>query len=1183
MKIIFDMASVIQTGLRKGEDGEQFQVEHNGKIEKINTAGHGYENAIGYMIWVMEFFHLHPADAIMVFEGKDTKKRRLQIMPTYKAGRDKSAPQYYTEYNKCKEMVKVAFRGVGALALTQSFAEGDDTCAFVAASMEEDCIIVSNDGDLAVLAGKNRKGHNVQVMTGSDLLKLPEGVFQPRHITLYKSLVGDSSDSVPGCAGFGKVAWTELCMKYGDDGLDEIGQAIAANDCDTISKYAIQHKCKLLNKIVDNWNQVRTCWRVVTIYPEWVNTRYYPMQWEPGVVLEKGDDDRLHKFAQVKILVTAANYDEAVGRLAAAVKRYGDQPVAFDIETSTPEESDDWMETQGSPDGVDPVASYLCGFSLTFGPGGRFTYYVSVKHHDTENITMVQARKMLEVVHSQLKPIHNTAFELPVLYNAADEDGTLWRDHWKDAGEFGMLPNIEDTLFMASYVDENAQSKGLKNLSKNVLGYQQVDFNTMRTFPVETEKTVEWEKDSEGNFSFPKLVHTLKSKPYPGGRVVTKIEKEPVLEDGKPAVNASGKPKFATVYQMTRALGPDGTPLTVRKRNPETGLMEDMPKMVKVAQTYQEVVYKMHEMPATAVFDYGADDTICTMAYYRFAKLHMIVDEHFHVYRQVEIDAAYLHAQSFAKGFPISIAELMKQKKEDAQTLADNEAILHEYLISKGWAGTRKPYYSQNIEPAQIKEAYGIVFGLTDGDDDEEEGEEQPEKDPVMSARARLIPKLIALIEDQDRPGAEIFAGYLRKLVEGDEKSFNDYVWKYFTGKPRFTYGNKDMTRLLYDTIGVQVKVRNIPTPSMRAAGIREGNPKADNLAIDYAILELKEKGGKDTELAVLKALKLITMVNTRNGLFYVPYPNFVHWKTGKVHSSHRQCHANTRRASSAKPNMQQISAHEKIEGYEPRIRAVVRPHAPGAVIVSMDFNAQELRLIADDSQDPNMLACYVGDRKKDMHSITGAMIAVKKSDHVKGIVEALREKYETYDEAVYYGFASLSESKDPAEIKIYKEYRGLGKKVNFTALYGAMAEKVAATLMVSEEDAQVFLDARAEAFRVSEAWKAETIVRSAKELGYVKSRLGAKRHLAEMFDSNDRRVSSKADRQAANFRIQGSAAEMTKLAEGRMWRKGLLQKYNSTFLGSIHDEVVASVMIEDLPGFLKDMHECMVEPYADM
>ena len=70
----------------------------------------------------------------------------------------------------------------------------------------------------------------------------------------------------------------------------------------------------------------------------------------------------------------------------------------------------------------------------------------------------------------------------------------------------------------------------------------------------------------------------------------------------------------------------------------------------------------------------------------------------------------------------------------------------------------------------------------------------------------------------------------------------------------------------------------------------------------------------------------------------------------------------------------------------------------------------------------------------------------------------------------------------------------------------------------------------------------------------------------------------SKAERQAVNFKIQSSSAEMIKRAEGTMWREGLVFKYDCVCYGSIHDEVVFSIMIEDLLPFLQDAHRAMVE-----
>lgn len=140
----------------------------------------------------------------------------------------------------------------------------------------------------------------------------------------------------------------------------------------------------------------------------------------------------------------------------------------------------------------------------------------------------------------------------------------------------------------------------------------------------------------------------------------------------------------------------------------------------------------------------------------------------------------------------------------------------------------------------------------------------------------------------------------------------------------------------------------------------------------------------------------------------------------------------------------------------------------------------------------------------------------------------------------------------------------------------------MATMLFVTEEEAQAMIDAKAEAFPVSEKWALDEM-ENVKYTGTVKSMLGAIRHLGVQVNSKDSYESSKADRQALSYRIQGSAGEMTKLAEGRMWWERLEQKFDCQIYFPVHDEVVASCTIDDLPGFLPIMHRCMTANYAGM
>jgi DNA polymerase I-like protein with 3'-5' exonuclease and polymerase domains len=159
-------------------------------------------------------------------------------------------------------------------------------------------------------------------------------------------------------------------------------------------------------------------------------------------------------------------------------KLVGTAEVPLDIETSTPDESDEWLAAQGEEEGtskVDVIGSELTGMSLTFGDNLQHTVYISVDHADTANLP----KQLLQVFIKECSDagvkfvIHNYNFEGPVLFNE-------WAADWLDNGSEGFLPNCLDTKLEASYVDENDRL-GLKRLSKKWFDYDQVDYKTVTT------------------------------------------------------------------------------------------------------------------------------------------------------------------------------------------------------------------------------------------------------------------------------------------------------------------------------------------------------------------------------------------------------------------------------------------------------------------------------------------------------------------------------------------------------------------------------------------------------------------------------------------------------------------------------------------------------------------------------
>src|SRR6185369_16240819 len=202
-----------------------------------------------------------------------------------------------------------------------------------------------------------------------------------------------------------------------------------------------------------------------------------PLRIKAGMVREAPEmpDERLAQWYQKKVLITALNLEAWKKSLLGYVQ---DSPfVTFDIETSTGEESDEWIDRQNKnadPDedrAVDVYGSELTGFSLTLGKNQQHTFYFPVNHAQTNNISRDDARVLIDLPAAMGKRlvIQNVSFELCVMYNEFGAD-------WIDNGYEGFLPDVDDTKLMNSYVDENSPL-GLKPRSAAVLGYQQQTYD----------------------------------------------------------------------------------------------------------------------------------------------------------------------------------------------------------------------------------------------------------------------------------------------------------------------------------------------------------------------------------------------------------------------------------------------------------------------------------------------------------------------------------------------------------------------------------------------------------------------------------------------------------------------------------------------------------------------------------
>ena len=252
--------------------------------------------------------------------------------------------------------------------------------------------------------------------------------------------------------------------------------------------------------------------------------------------------------------------------------------------------------------------------------------------------------------------------------------------------------------------------------------------------------------------------------------------------------------------------------------------------------------------------------------------------------------------------------------------------------------------------------------------------------------------------------------------------------------------------------------------------------------------------------------------------------PALVNPRTGRVHTSFNQTGTSTGRLSSSDPNLQNIPVRTEL-GRQVR-RAFVAP--PGHVLLSCDYSQVELRLLAHLSEDPELMSAF--HRGEDVHATTAAAIF--------GIPLA---------EVTY-------------------EQRSLAKAINFGLMYGMSDYGLSARTDLTREDARRFIENYFARFARVKAYLDETI-RIARERGYVETVLGRRRYFPELRPSSaaNQNLQRAAERAAVNMPIQGSAADIIKLAMIRLDERLAERRLRSAMILQVHDELVLEVPEDEL------------------
>jgi DNA polymerase I len=261
--------------------------------------------------------------------------------------------------------------------------------------------------------------------------------------------------------------------------------------------------------------------------------------------------------------------------------------------------------------------------------------------------------------------------------------------------------------------------------------------------------------------------------------------------------------------------------------------------------------------------------------------------------------------------------------------------------------------------------------------------------------------------------------------------------------------------------------------------------------------------------------------------------PAIINRRSGRVHTSYAQAVAVTGRLSSNNPNLQNIPVRTE-RGRE--IRKAFIPRDKNYLLVSADYSQIELRIVAAISGDPNM--CLAFKEKKDIHTATAA--------RVFGV-----------------------EEKD-----VTKEMRYRAKSVNFGIIYGQGAFGLADNLGISRSEAKTIIDNYKTQFVNIQKYMDDTI-QFARENGYVETLMGRKRWLRDI-NSGNFTVRGFAERNAINSPIQGTAADMIKLAMIKIHETFAKQGFKSKMLLQVHDELVFDAHIDEVETIKPIIIECM-------
>lgn len=1052
---------------------------------------------------------------------------RTTIYADYKGQKSKKdenkSPIEIEHYEKAMDWAKRFFTALGATQLGVKGVEADDVIAWIHQrvkgpknihTVDQDMLQLVDDDTIVYLKGTPHFGSDGAYPEGHDL----EGL--PYYLTSFaKSIIGDPSDNYGGVPGMGKAKIHALIKSVGIDGLEELQEIVSSGNTDLLKESAGYTGDKVLLKLLENFSDWKLGWRLANLNPDlcWkprarklvkpiIHKRVPNAQRLRDLLKEVGCSDMWEANFELlmpsPLMITPENWDEMRDAIFDEIMA-GDS-MAFDYESSDKEPIARFrMASASGSRYVDMLSQVLAGGSFQFGRHLENVIYIPVDHADTENnLPKEVIKEILEFAQSQGVQLvaHNALFEGVVSQTNLDL----------------RLTNVQDTRVMQRFYDENTEA-GLKFLSLNYLGYEQTSYeNTLAAGNDGQGVNLMCQLTSDEVFTYGTDDSLVTGHLHDLLKLLLKL-------DGQWDFYKDWAVRPTEVLQRSYIDGVDMN-WALQRRLHERDL-----KAIEVGmKDLRQILLKN----VTGNITPGCKSLVEAERDYIFRSAKKKAEG--------DTDVATAKLVEWRKKLEAACQYTPYRQEKVMPTFAFTANQLNPACEKVGLGGFEKLTQKAFAEWLE-------AVGATGFEDEWDVTEPQRE---LIKAVAKAIAAGCLKMGDLRKKASEDRDAYpALESAEAEMERLAEVVQRLAKVEPRIVeFGDplnvgspQQMQQLLYCKIGMPVRLRGKNVGKGRlAVGIGEAGPSTDEQAILTAFAnDIKDDCWQKEALQVLLKVKSAT---TRCSLYHDKYPLWRH-RDGKIHPSITDYGTDTGRPTGSAPNILQVSKKD-IE-----MRSMFIPPNPDYVCVAIDFNGQEIRLMANLANDQVMLSVYEPGNEKDLHSMTASGIAKM-----------------SYEE-----FVKAYNDESHPQHKLTQKLRKKAKTINFGMAYGAGPGTLSRNLIAPIEEAKELLDQTFALYNRIQPWQEETATFMEK-YGYTETAFGTKRHANNDIFSNDKGKVGRQHRQGTNATIQGTAAEMLRIVLTQVASSGMLDRLRMVFFAPIYDEIVAWVHKDDVHAYCVEM-----------